>query len=86
MNFKMQKVFLQVFSLVLVTCLLSFLVYGGNFLLSGDQSPQLAAAISVVNGEGLRVPPSFLESRSVFDPALATRDGGGAGESDSSRA
>ena len=66
--------FLKGFVLGSVACLLSFLVYGGNFLLSGDQSPQLAAAISVVNGEGLRVPPSFLESGSVFDPALATRE------------
>ena len=66
--------FLKGFALGLVACVLSFLVYGGNFLLSGDQSPQLAAAISVVNGEGLRVPPSFLESGSVFDPALTTRE------------
>ena len=74
MNEIKTSIFLKGFVLGSVACLLSFLVYGGNFLLSGDQSPQLAAAISVVNGEGLRVPPSFLESGSVFDPALATRE------------
>jgi hypothetical protein len=70
----MRKVYLKAVLLGIVACLLSALIYGGNLLLSGDQSPQLAAAISVVNGEGLRVPPSKLEPGSVFDPSKAQRD------------
>jgi hypothetical protein len=67
-------IFLQGIGLGVAACLLSVLIYGDNILLSGDQSPQLAAAISVVEGEGLRVPPSYLEPGAVFDPALATRE------------
>ena len=74
MNSEKRNTILQGITLGLMACLLSLIIYRGNFLLSGDQSPQLAAAISVVDGEGLRVPPGKLELGSVFDPSLAQRD------------
>ena len=74
MNSKKRNTILQGIALGLSACLLSLIIYRGNFLLSGDQSPQLAAAISVVDGEGLRVPPSKMVPGSIFDPSLAQRD------------
>jgi hypothetical protein len=49
----------------ITACILSYLIYGTHVLLSGDQSPQIVAAESLANGEGLLIPPMQMPEGSM---------------------